>query len=151
MTRAARRDGRSVRASVIPGIRLEAETAQKLVDAACTIAPVPPKKPNCACGDVGATVRHFIRVGLGMPLREGVKVDKCGIPGLHLDDVTCRRLAAYAAETGLGRAGAVRHFIRLGLGTDEDTSLEREAYFKELAGAHKARGLEGAARFNGAG
>jgi hypothetical protein len=150
VTRAARYDGRSVRASVIPGIRLEAETAQRLVDAACSIAPAPPKKHGLGCGDVGATVRHFIRVGLGMPLRESVRVAACGIAGLHLDSDTCERLTAYADEIGLNKAGAVRHLIRLGLGIDDEASLERERYFAELADAHKSRGDLGAARFNGA-
>ena len=149
MTRAARYDGRSVRASVIPGIRLEAETAQKLVDAACSLAPAQ-KKTGAACGDVGATVRHFIRTGLGLRAQERAKVGPCGIAGLHLDTYTCSKLNTYAAEMDLNKAGAVRHLIRLGLGIDDEASLERERYFAELAGAHRDRGLDGAARFNGA-
>lgn len=147
MTRAARYDGRSVRASVIPGIRLEADTAQKLVDAACGLAPARPKKEGLACGDVGATVRHFIRTGLGLQPQPAARVAACGIAGLHLDAHTCTKLSVYADEAGLNKAGAVRHLIRLGLGMDDETSLERERYFAELAGAHKGTGLSGAARF----
>lgn len=149
MTRAIRRDGRSVRASVIPGIRLEADTAQKLVDKACQLAPVEPKKTGAACGDVGATVRYFIRVGLRLPDQSRAKVNACGIAGLHLDSYTCTKLSVYAEDMDLNKAGAVRHLIRLGLGMDDETSLERERYFAELAGAHKGTGLSGAARFKG--
>lgn len=148
MTRAARRDGRSVRASVIPGIRLEADTAQALVDKACQLAPVGPKKTGAACGDVGATVRHFIRLGLGLHAQQGAKVAACGIAGLHLDSYTCAKLGVYAADMDLNKAAAVRHLIRLGLGMNDETSLERERYFAELAGAHKGTGLSGAARFS---
>lgn len=139
-----------MRASVIPGVRLEAETAQKLVDAACARAPVAPKKAGAACGDVGATVRLFIRQGLRLREQPGARVFACGIAGLHLDTYTCEKLSAYADEIGLNKAGAVRHLIRLGLGIDDEASLERERYFAELAAGHESTRLAGAARFNGA-
>jgi len=146
VTRAARRDGRSVRASVIPGIRLEADTAQALVDKACQLAPVEPKKAGAACGDVGATVRHLIQKGLGLR-HVPPRVSYCGIAGLHLDTVTCSKLTDYAVDNGFTKAGAVRHLIRRGLGMADEQSREREAYFQELAAKHEGVRLDGAARF----
>ena len=69
------------------------------------------------------------------------------VAGLSVEPYVCDELARQAAQLGFPKAGAVRHFIRLGLGQSAEESHERESYFAELAASHQQTGLDGAARF----
>lgn len=149
MTRQLRRDARTKNASVITGVRLEAEVAQALRDAAVSFAP-----DDKGRGDVGQLARFYVRRGVGFSADAANQreahggFDNC-VAGLAMESTLCKRLTEEADRLGITKAGAVRHFIRLGLGYSQDNSLEREAHFAELAASRKEAGLGGSTQFRG--
>ena len=143
MTRPHRRDKNVRFASVIAGVRLEPDVAQRLCAAA--IERVPDKHGR---GDVAQLVRYLIRTGLGIPhdqanaREERVDIANCGVPGLRLEADVCQQLARAADHLGLNKLATVRHYIRTGLGIRNEVSLQREERFAEIASAKRGL-LEG--------
>lgn len=150
MTRPLRRDARTKGASVITGLRLEPETAQALRDKACTDA----RDEKSGRGDCSALARIYIRTGVGLSLAEAYRREQHGhfdacLAGLAMEEDLCTRLAERADMLGTSKAGAARHYIRLGLGFTKDNSLAREAHFAELAESKHQAGLGMASQFRG--
>ena len=141
MTRAHRRDKDIKSASVIAGVRLEPDAAQRLCAAAIERASDGhPQRPR---GDVAQLVRYFVRTGLGIPhddanaREERAELGDCGVPGLKLEADVCQQLARSADHIGLNKLATVRHYIRLGLGIRPEVSLQREERFAEIASAKR--------------
>lgn len=150
MTRPLRRDARTKGASVITGLRLEPETAQQLRDKACTDA----LHEKSGRGDCSALARIYIRTGVGFSPAEAYRREQHGrfdacLAGLAMEEDLCVRLTSGAAQLGLTKAGAARHYIRRGLGFSQTNSLEREAHFAELAASKHEASLGMAAQFRG--
>lgn len=150
MTRPLRRDARTKGASVITGLRLEPETAQQLRDKACTDA----LDEKSGRGDCSALARIYIRTGIGLSRAEAYRREQHGrfgacLAGLAMEEDLCARLDELSAGLGTSKAGAARHFIRVGLGFTKDNSLAREAHFAELAESKHAAGLGMASQFRG--
>ncbi len=156
MTRPLRRDAKVKGASVITGLRLEPETAKDLCDRACAevLEELPPGSKRLPRGNVSELARYFIRTGLGLSAAEANRREAHGdfddcLAGLAMEPDLCKRLASTAHKLGLPKAGAARHFIRLGLGFSQENSMEREAHFAELAAAKHEAGLGMSAQFRG--
>lgn len=150
MTRALRRDAKVKGASVITGLRLEPETAKVLCDKACVDA----LDKKTGRGNVSELARYFIRTGLGLSAAEANRREEHGdfdacLAGLAMESDLCARLASVARRLGLPKAGAARHFIRLGLEFSHDNSMEREAHFAELAAAKQDASFGTSAQFRG--
>lgn len=140
MTRPHRRDFGVKSASVISGLRLERDVAQKLCEAARqrTSDPTAAKRRD-RLGDVAVMARHFIRVGLGIPesrsaAMEATEVKPARLAGLALESGVYQALEGAHSQLGSITATA-RHFIRRGLGYAEAESLRREERFAALAQA----------------
>lgn len=150
MTRPLRRDAKVKGASVITGLRLEPETAQALCDKACTDA----RDEKSGRGDCSALARIYIRTGVGLSPAEAYRREQHGhfdacLAGLAMEEDLCARLAERADVLGTSKAGAARHFIRIGLGFTKDNSLAREAHFAELAAAKEPAARAMAGQFRG--
>lgn len=150
MTRALRRDAKVKGASVITGLRMEPETAQQLCDKA--VEDAPDKKTGR--GNVSELARYFIRTGLGLSPTEANRREEHGdfsacLAGLAMEPDLCARLTSAARRLGLPKAGAARHYIRLGLGFSHTNSMAREAHFAELAASKHEASLGMASQFRG--
>lgn len=143
MTRVHRRDKNIKFASVIAGVRMEPDLAQRLCAAA-----IERVQDEHGRGDVAQLARYLIRTGLGIPHSEAnareerADVANCGVPGLKLESDVCQQLARTADQLGLNKLATVRHYIRLGLGIRNEVSLQREERFAEIASAKRGL-LEG--------
>jgi hypothetical protein len=143
VTRPHRRDKNVRFASVIAGVRLEPDLAQRLCAAAIERAP-----DERGRGDVAQLARYLVRTGLGIPHSEAnireerAELGNCGVPGLRLEVDVCQQLARTADQLGLNKLATVRHYIRLGLGIRKEVSLQREERFAEIASAKRGL-LEG--------
>jgi len=128
-TRQKRKDIRG--SSVITGLHLERDVAQRLCDQA----------REDAAGNVAELARYYIRIGLGATaaqanrLGEGNLALSSGLAGLGLDAWTRDRLIQEVARQGIAKAAIARHLIRRGLGFSEKESKRREAGFAALANA----------------
>lgn len=150
MTRPLRRDAKVKGASVITGLRLEPEAAQQLCDKACTDA----RDEKTGRGNVSELARYFIRTGLGLSPVDANRREEHGafsscVAGLAMEPDLCARLTSAARKLGLPKAGAARHFIRLGLEFSHANSMAREAHFAELAASKHEASLGMAAQFRG--
>lgn len=150
MTRPLRRDALTKGASVITGLRLEPETAQQL----CARAVEDARDIKTGRGNVSALARYFIRTGLGLSHADANRREEHGafsscVAGLAMEPDLCARLTSTARRLGLPKAGAARHFLRLGLGFSAENSMEREAHFAELASSKHEAALGMAAQFRG--
>jgi hypothetical protein len=150
VTRALRRDARTKNASVITGLRLEPETATQLCDRAIEDA----RDEKTGRGNVSELARYFIRVGMGLSPEDANRRETHGafsacLAGLKMEPDLCARLTSVARRLGLSKAGAARHYIRLGLGFSSDNSMAREAHFAELAAAKHEAGLGMSSQFRG--
>jgi hypothetical protein len=150
VTRPLRRDAKVKGASVITGLRLEPETAQALCDKAC----VDTFEEKTGRGNVSELARYFIRTGLGLSPADANRREEHGafsacLAGLAMEPDLCARLASAARKLGLPKAGAARHYIRLGLGFSHTNSMAREAHFAELAASKHETSLGMASQFRG--
>ena len=145
MTRPHRRDQYTKNASVITGLRCEAELAQKLCDYARENVRADLTQPASRTnpGNVSEAARYLLRRGVGMTHEHAVRVEvverkaNAGIPGLQLDDDTSKRLRAWERTVGLGRFSTARHLLRIGLGISKKESLRREEHFIRIAEAKR--------------
>jgi len=127
----ARRDHQTKNASVIGGLRLEADVAQRLCEAARTHA-----ADKHGRGDVAQMARYYVRTGLGYTAEASNTLeDKAPKPerlcGLTLEKDVMVRLRASGANV----SAVARHFIRRGLGFSDAESRRREEKFAALAEA----------------
>lgn len=149
-----RRDAKVKGASVITGLRLEPETARELVERACAQALEEPKPGRKQRGNVSEMARFFLRQARGLSAAEANQREERGhfkacLAGLAMEPELCAWLDDRAQRLGLPKAGAARHFIRLGLGFSVENSMAREAHFAELAAARHQASLGMATQFKG--
>jgi hypothetical protein len=142
VTARQRRDAGIKGGSVISGLHLERDAAQRLCD----------KAHEIAGGNVAELARFYVRRGLGATVEQANQLEETeylvssGLAGLSLDKRTIGLLVRAVAEQGIAKSAIARHLIRRGLGFSERDSKKREAGFAAIANAHQ--GLHGV--FHGA-
>jgi hypothetical protein len=137
VTKAHRRDYGTTGGSVITGMRLEADAAARLREAAIALAE----------GNIVELVRYYVRTGLGyapddISRREAAgtgsdSTSNSGVAGLRLEKDASTKLKVRADEHGMARVGLVRHYVRLGLGIRKEVSFQREERFARIAAARR--------------
>lgn len=136
MTRAHRRDKGVKNASIIAGLRCEPALALRLTGRA-----LEGQRDDRGRADVAAMARYLLRMGVGWGhARAGADVlcPSVTIPGLRVEHDLVTAVDKWSDQLGLGRAGTIRHLLRLQLGFTESASLAAEARFTEIAEARRA-------------